>query len=50
MLKTTMLSHEEAWILLCRLCARIIQMEDGWELVHQLDLEAVPGLLSEDGI
>lgn len=40
------LSHEEAWIFLRRLCVRIIQMEDGWELVHQLDLETALGLLS----
>lgn len=50
MLKPTMLSHEEAWMLLRLLCVRIIQMEDGWELVHQLDLETVLGLLSDDGV
>lgn len=46
MLKSTMLFREEAWILLCLPCVRIIRLENGWELVHQPDLEMTLELLT----
>lgn len=48
----TTLSYEEVCIFVRRLCMRIAQMEDGWDTIHQIDIENALNLLldiSEDG-
>jgi len=41
------LSYEYACLILRDVCAWIVGLGDGWELVHQLDLEDALSLLLE---